>query len=62
MLPIPGTSSLKHLEENLAAASIHLAADDVNAIPELVPEDSRGSDIGATQLLRGKSMTGFNQR
>jgi aryl-alcohol dehydrogenase-like predicted oxidoreductase len=41
MLPIPGTSSLKHLEENLAAASIHLAAEDVHAISELVPEDSQ---------------------
>lgn len=25
MLPIPGTSSIKHLEENVAAASIHLS-------------------------------------
>jgi len=27
MLPIPGTSSLKHLEENVAAASIHLTGE-----------------------------------
>ena len=24
MLPIPGTSSVRHLEENIAAAAIHL--------------------------------------
>lgn len=29
MLPIPGTSQRKHLEENLAAAEVHLSADEV---------------------------------
>jgi pyridoxine 4-dehydrogenase len=29
MLPIPGTSSLAHLEENIAAASIHLSTDEM---------------------------------
>jgi pyridoxine 4-dehydrogenase len=29
MLPIPGTSSVGHLEENVAAASIQLTADDI---------------------------------
>src|SRR6202043_1215183 len=28
MLPIPGTSSVRHLEENLAAASLELSEDD----------------------------------
>src|SRR5882762_7515754 len=28
MLPIPGTSSLAHLEENMAAAKLHLSADE----------------------------------
>jgi hypothetical protein len=28
MLPIPGTSSIAHLEENLAAASIRLSAEE----------------------------------
>ncbi len=28
MLPIPGTSSLKHLEENMAAAKLKLTPDD----------------------------------
>jgi aryl-alcohol dehydrogenase-like predicted oxidoreductase len=28
MLPIPGTSSIEHLEENVAAASLHLAKEE----------------------------------
>ncbi len=34
MLPIPGTSSVAHLEENLKAAGISLSADDMKAIEE----------------------------
>ena len=39
MLPIPGTSSVKHLEENVAGASLHLAAQEYEAlsrVPQLV--------------------------
>ena len=32
MLPIPGTGSVKHLEENLAAASIELSAEDLKEL------------------------------
>jgi pyridoxine 4-dehydrogenase len=32
MLPIPGTSSVKHLEENLGAAHVHLSAEEWKAI------------------------------
>jgi len=32
MLPIPGTSRRKHLEENVAAAAIHLTDEDVDAL------------------------------
>jgi pyridoxine 4-dehydrogenase len=35
-LPIPGTSSVAHLEENLKAAEITLSADDMKAIEEAV--------------------------
>jgi pyridoxine 4-dehydrogenase len=38
MLPIPGTSSVKHLEENVAAASVRLTKDqfqELSAVPEL---------------------------
>jgi aryl-alcohol dehydrogenase-like predicted oxidoreductase len=34
MLPIPGTSKVKHLEENVAAASIDLSDDQFNALDE----------------------------
>jgi pyridoxine 4-dehydrogenase len=33
MLPIPGTSSVAHLEENTAAAEIRLTADDLRDLP-----------------------------
>lgn len=33
MLPIPGTSSVKHLEENTAAAEIELTEDDLRDLP-----------------------------
>lgn len=38
-LPIPGTTSVRHLEENLAAAHIALARDEVDAITALAPEE-----------------------
>jgi aryl-alcohol dehydrogenase-like predicted oxidoreductase len=37
-LPIPGTTSLAHLRENLAAQEIRLDPDEVTAITGLVPE------------------------
>jgi pyridoxine 4-dehydrogenase len=39
MLPIPGTSSIEHLEENVAAASVRLTDEDyqtLSKVPELV--------------------------
>ena len=38
MLPIPGTSSVEHLEENVAAASVELADEEYErlaAVPDL---------------------------
>jgi len=35
MLPIPGTSSIAHLEENLASASIRLSSDEFHALASL---------------------------
>jgi pyridoxine 4-dehydrogenase len=43
MLPIPGTSSLTHLEENLGATVIALTTEEVTAITQLVPEDTQVS-------------------
>ena len=39
-LPIPGTTSVKHLKENLAAAAIQLTKADVDAITGLSPENN----------------------
>jgi pyridoxine 4-dehydrogenase len=38
-LPIPGTTSVEHLHQNLAAASINLTTAQVDAITDLTPED-----------------------
>ena len=38
-LPIPGTTNVQHLEENVAAAHIGLTQDEVDAITALAPED-----------------------
>ena len=35
MLPIPGTSSLAHLEENIASAELELDAADLDALSSL---------------------------
>ena len=46
MLPIPGTSSVTHLEENLAAASLTLTDDDLAALATPVrPRNSMASRI-----------------
>lgn len=36
MLPIPGTSSLKHLEENVQAANVRLSDEDMAALDNLI--------------------------
>jgi aryl-alcohol dehydrogenase-like predicted oxidoreductase len=38
-LPIPGTTSVNHLRENLAAEHIRLTPDEVDAITGLMPDD-----------------------
>ncbi len=35
ILPIPGTSTVAHLEENIAAASLHLSAEDIRTLDGL---------------------------
>jgi pyridoxine 4-dehydrogenase len=37
-LPVPGTTSVPHLRENVAAAHISLTPDEVDAITALAPE------------------------
>ena len=41
MLPIPGTSSIEHLEENVAAADLRLSDEEVDLIGEAAPGKSR---------------------
>jgi aryl-alcohol dehydrogenase-like predicted oxidoreductase len=36
MLPIPGTSSVEHLEENTAAAELSLSADELERLERAV--------------------------
>ncbi len=43
MMPIPGTSSVVHLEENCAAASIELSADVLAALGRVAPVPSVGA-------------------
>jgi aryl-alcohol dehydrogenase-like predicted oxidoreductase len=38
MLPIPGTSSIAHLEENMAAAKLQLTPNDWKRIDDLARE------------------------
>jgi aryl-alcohol dehydrogenase-like predicted oxidoreductase len=39
MLPIPGTSQIAHLEENVAAADIELSAADLDALSPAGPSE-----------------------
>ena len=37
MLPIPGTGSAEHLEENVAAAGLELSGDEIARLDQAVP-------------------------
>jgi pyridoxine 4-dehydrogenase len=39
ILPIPGTSKVAHVVENVAAASVVLTEDDINAVNQILPMD-----------------------
>jgi len=41
MLPIPGTSSVAHLEDNVAAAAVDLSGADVEALTAAVGRPER---------------------
>ncbi len=46
VLPIPGTSSIAHLEENVAAAGLELTPDEMNALDAATPRGrAGGSDV-----------------
>ena len=44
VVPIPGTKRRRYLEENIAAASIELTADDLRALDEAVPRGVTAGD------------------
>jgi aryl-alcohol dehydrogenase-like predicted oxidoreductase len=50
IVPIPGTSSIKRLEENAAAADITLSADDVRRIEEAAPQGAQGDRYNANMI------------
>ncbi len=49
MLPIPGTSKLAHLEENVAAAELELSAAELDELNRAAREAPAGSLTGAWQ-------------
>ena len=40
IIPIPGTTKAKHLDENISAAEINLSADELAQIDAIIPKDS----------------------
>jgi aryl-alcohol dehydrogenase-like predicted oxidoreductase len=56
MVPIPGTTKLHRLEENLAAASLELSGDDLREIDEA---SSRITILGARYPDAVERMTGL---
>ena len=47
MLPIPGTSKVSHLEENVAAASLELSDEDFKALAEAGQKESEKEEVAA---------------
>jgi len=52
IVPIPGTKRRKYLEENVAAASLELTADDLAAIEAAVPADAIAGERYPERLAR----------
>ena len=44
VVPIPGTSRVRHLEENLAAADLTLTAEQLSRLDEAVPPPAVAGD------------------
>ena len=44
IVPIPGTTSTEHLEENVAAAGISLTPDDLDRLDEIAPQGAAAGD------------------
>jgi len=44
VVPIPGTKRISYLQENAAAAAVHLTADDLAALDAAIPADAVAGD------------------
>ena len=53
IVPIPGTTTVAHLEENVAALELELTEEDLRRLGEAVP-------VGAAAGDRYKNMSGVN--
>lgn len=52
VIPIPGTSSIRRLEENVGAVEISLSDGDLNRIESLLPKGSVGGERYAPEMMR----------
>ena len=52
VVPIPGTKRLKYLEQNVAAATLDLSADDLAAVEAAVPADHVAGDRTNPTMMR----------
>lgn len=52
IVPIPGTSNVARLDENIAAASVQLAASDLERIDAVAPKDAVAGARGAPAMLQ----------
>jgi aryl-alcohol dehydrogenase-like predicted oxidoreductase len=58
IVPIPGTTKVARLEENLAAADLHLSAEELGAISRAVPHEAvQGARIGDFESRMRQSST-----
>lgn len=52
VIPIPGTSSLSRLEENVRAAEVYLSADDLSRIEQTVPKGAVVGERYAPEMMK----------
>lgn len=56
IFPVPGTRSLKRLEENRAAVSVHLSPDDLARIARAVPKEGAHGERYTEAMRRGQNL------
>ncbi len=53
IVPIPGTTKVPHLEENVAAVNIHLTPDDLSRLDEVMPQGAAAGTRYPEAALKG---------